>query len=171
MYGMLEETRSALEGELLQQWETVVKFHKPGKGKISKGDNYQQLPYLVLDYPAIFNQKEGVLAIRTMFWWGNGFSMTLHVNGELLQRYRDALMNNLEKMRLLDGYFGINEDQWQHHYEESNYCETKDLNREMLEKCFNKGFLKLSLRLPVEEHRSLIAWSAKNAKVLLSLFN
>ena len=49
--------------------------------KISKGENFQSLPYVMLDYPRYFH-KENTLAIRTFFWWGNFFSVTLHLSGE-----------------------------------------------------------------------------------------
>src|SRR5438552_3801445 len=39
-------------------------------GKISKGENYRLLPYVILDYPSFF-WKEKIFAVRTMFWWGN----------------------------------------------------------------------------------------------------
>jgi len=40
------------------------------KGKISKGEYYKGLPYLVLDFPTHFSEKN-IFAYRTMFWWGN----------------------------------------------------------------------------------------------------
>src|SRR5688572_24832334 len=46
--------------------------------KISKGENYLSLPYVMLDYPSAFS-KTGICAVRTMFWWGNFFSITLHL--------------------------------------------------------------------------------------------
>src|ERR1700733_216708 len=52
-----------------------------GTPKISKGENYKGLPYLILDYPRSF-EKEDILAIRTLFWWGHFFSITLHVAGK-----------------------------------------------------------------------------------------
>src|SRR5688500_20050079 len=48
--------------------------------KISKGENYMGLPYVMLDYPRCFG-KSDTFAIRTMFWWGNFFSVTLHLKG------------------------------------------------------------------------------------------
>src|SRR5437762_7300116 len=36
--------------------------------KISKGENYHGLPYLILDFPRFFEHKD-IFAIRTMFWW------------------------------------------------------------------------------------------------------
>ena len=50
--------------------------------KIAKGENYLQLPYVLLDYPRCFD-KENIFAIRTMFWWGNFFSITLHLSGSI----------------------------------------------------------------------------------------
>ena len=55
--------------------------------KISKGENYQGLPYLVLDYPRFFF-RDDVFAIRTMFWWGNYFSITLHLKGIFFEAFR-----------------------------------------------------------------------------------
>src|SRR5687767_11488510 len=48
--------------------------------KISKGENYEGLPYLILDYPRFF-KPDNIFAVRTMFWWGNFFSTTLHLSG------------------------------------------------------------------------------------------
>lgn len=39
-------------------------------GKISKGENYKGLPYIVLDFPR-FSDGKKLLIYRTMFWWGN----------------------------------------------------------------------------------------------------
>ncbi len=77
-----------LLGELHETYASILNderyfisiFKGTKSGKISKGENYLGLPYAILDYPAIF-KKEDVFAIRTMFWWGNFFSITLHVSG------------------------------------------------------------------------------------------
>jgi hypothetical protein len=50
-------------------------------GKISRGENYQLLPYIILDYPSYFS-RNNIFAVRTMFWWGNFFSITLHLSGD-----------------------------------------------------------------------------------------
>ena len=78
--------------------------------KITRGENYQLLPYVILDYPRCF-QKEQVFAIRTMFWWGKGISITLHVSGNVarmaaladLRRFHHVateLSNHLQLRRL-----------------------------------------------------------------------
>lgn len=51
-----------------------------GQPKISKGEQYEQMPWVMLDYPRCFD-KEGHFAIRSFFWWGHHFSIRLHVSG------------------------------------------------------------------------------------------
>ena len=70
-------------------------------GKIFRGENYRQLPYLVLDYPKHFS-KESVLAFRTMLWWGNFFSCTLHLQGKALDERRSSLIQNWRSFRKKD---------------------------------------------------------------------
>src|ERR1700737_3694132 len=38
--------------------------------KISKGENYKGLPYLVRDFPRCFD-KDAIFAVRCMFWCGS----------------------------------------------------------------------------------------------------
>ena len=64
----------AMFGELSGGWK---------EPKISKGENYKGLPWVMLDYPRVFG-KEDVYAIRTFFLWGHAFSITLHLKGCLL---------------------------------------------------------------------------------------
>src|SRR3989337_3789488 len=65
--------------------------------KISKGENYKGLPYLVLDYPRYFN-KEDAFAIRILFWWGNFFSGTLHLSGIYKKKYEEKIIRSFESL-------------------------------------------------------------------------
>ena len=47
--------------------------------KISKGENYLGLPYLILDFPKKL-EDENQFAVRNFFWWGNYFSTFLYFN-------------------------------------------------------------------------------------------
>ena len=62
---------------------------KSGKGRIFRGENYKLLPYMVLDYPRQFS-KESIFTFRSMFWWGNGFSFTLHLQGHAWEHFRKS---------------------------------------------------------------------------------
>ena len=68
----------------------VIKTSTP---KISKGENYKDLPYVMLDYPRCF-QKEKTIAIRTFFWWGNFFSINLQLSGEYKEQALPSLQSN-----------------------------------------------------------------------------
>ncbi len=59
--------------------------------KISRGENYEGLPYLILDYPRLFDISN-IFTIRIMFWWGNFFSITLH----LAESYKNENLNQIE---------------------------------------------------------------------------
>ena len=116
-----------------------------GSPKISKGENYRGLPYVILDYPRVFG-REDVLAIRTMFWWGHYFSITLHLKGQ----YRDGLLTAIQAyIPLLAAkgfHIGISGDEWRHELADDNYMALEGLDQPAIEKALDKGraFLKLS---------------------------
>jgi hypothetical protein len=95
-------------------------LESPISPKISKGENYQGLPYVMLDYPRLFG-REDVLAIRTFFWWGHAFSVTLHLKGEYLRRYLPVLKGEWARLAEAGFYIGISEDEWRHEHVEENY--------------------------------------------------
>ena len=95
-------------------------LESPISPKISRGENYQGLPYVMLDYPRLFG-REDVLAIRTFFWWGHGFSVTLHLKGEYLGRYLPVLRGSRERLAEAGFCIGISEDEWRHEHVEGTY--------------------------------------------------
>src|SRR5450755_2986522 len=67
-------------GMLMREAGMPIKEILETPPRISKGENYKGLPWVVLDYPRAFGRLD-VLAVRTLFWWGNYFSVTLHLKG------------------------------------------------------------------------------------------
>jgi len=65
-------------GEQMKADETLNAFFTKRTFKVSRGDNYLHLPYVVLDYPKI-SRAHFELHCRTMFWWGNYFSMNVFI--------------------------------------------------------------------------------------------
>ncbi len=124
---------------------------KPG-GKISKGENYKGLPYAILDYPAIF-RKEKIFAIRTMFWWGNFFSISLHLSGENFKpnpNFAKAIPFLKEK-----GFsVSVNENEWQHHSHPSNFVNINELNEDKINSLAYKNFLKIAKKTGLTEWNS-----------------
>jgi|SRR5580698_4036955 hypothetical protein len=103
------EMFAGLSGE----WRDV--FRSGTEPRISKGEQYKGLPWVMLDYPRVFG-KEDVMAIRTMFWWGHCFSMTLHLKGRYLQLYMPVIMTRLAELEAGGFGPGIAEDEWDHEH-------------------------------------------------------
>ena len=129
--------------------ETPIHF-SPGP-KISKGENYQGLPYVVLDYPRI-SSGEDLFFIRSMFWWGNFFSSTLQVAGSYREQVLPALLSSFESLALQDYYIGISEDPWQHHFESSNYKKLSVVSKdEFAFRLEQQSHIKIAARWPLSE--------------------
>jgi hypothetical protein len=123
--------------------------------KISKGENYNGLPWLMLDYPRYFQKENqtgreaGVFAIRTMFWWGHFFITTLHLSGQYKEKYSSAIVRSYDALSKNEFYTCINNEQWHHHFEEGNYLPVKDFAADDFADHIDKrSFVKLSCQLP-----------------------
>ena len=119
--------------------------------KISKGENYLGLPWLILDFPRHF-EKENIFAIRTMMWWGRFFSTTIHLTGKHKESFSKKIIEHYDQLSLQDAYFCINEDQWKHHLENDNYRLVKEISRTELEDQIHKSpFIKLAKKNPLSQ--------------------
>ncbi len=119
--------------------------------KISKGENYKGLPYLVLDYPRYFG-KDDHFAIRSMFWWGNFFSITLHLSGLYKKMYAPKLEKAFTLLKAESFFIGISNDQWEHHFETSNYLPADEMNETVFKNYISdKSFIKLAKKIPLDQ--------------------
>jgi hypothetical protein len=120
---------------------------KQSNGKIYKGENYLNLPYVIMDYPALFS-KTDVFAIRTMFWWGNYFSITLHTSGKYkrsIEKKSDTTFSFLQKKNF---FVCISEEEWQHHYEATNYKPAIDIKEAEVKEILRRQFFKTGKTIP-----------------------
>lgn len=118
--------------------------------KIYKGENYLQLPYVIMDYPRYFD-KEDIFAVRTMFWWGNFFSITLHLRGVYKTLIKECLYGD-QSLLPNEFFMGVNEDQWQHHFEEDNFLSLSQLSRQQRVALAEKNnFVKLAIKFPLDK--------------------
>jgi len=120
--------------------------------KISKGENYLGLPYIILDQPAFFRGQD-IFAIRTMFWWGHFFSVTLQLAGSYKMNFQQILINKLTAGELTkDLFICINENQWEHHFKQDNYRAIDELSFSEIENILTSGtFIKLAAKFPLEQ--------------------
>jgi hypothetical protein len=153
-----------------QQYRLLNSYHSfpeqiiHSSPKISKGENYKGLPYVVLDYPRSFS-KEDVFAIRTLFWWGNFFSVTLHIAGSYKNMYGEKIARSFESIRTTGFFVCISEDQWEHHFEADNYQSLEKFAASAFEEMITqKPFIKLSKKIPLHQ------WNDAE-KTLLEIFS
>ncbi|MBK5269525.1 MAG: hypothetical protein JJE22_00795 [Bacteroidia bacterium] len=119
--------------------------------KISKGENYNGLPYLILDFPRFFDQKN-IFAIRTMFWWGNFFSITLHLSGNNKILFSEKIISGYELLKEKEFYICVHEDQWEHHFENYNYVAMDTWNNnDFANKINTSTFIKLAHKFPLKQ--------------------
>lgn len=119
--------------------------------KISKGENYNGLPYVMLDYPRRFG-KEDVMAIRTMFWWGNFISITWHLKGKYKEYYRSVIKENRDLLVNHHFHISISEDEWRHDFSGENYRGLDTIDESSLEEILaNSSFCKLSVKISLHQ--------------------
>lgn len=163
---LLTETEKRLRHFVIGQKENLPDNLLAKAGKISRGEKYLQLPYQVLDYPRHFS-KESVFTYRTMFWWGNFFSCTIHLQGSALYCYRNTLLQYLLKAPLSDDLFVCVNDStpWEYHFESSNFIALSQISPSRLKELLNHhSFIKLSRKLPLERSDDLPAFALDSFK-------
>ncbi len=115
--GLLAGLSEEYRGVWAETGRTVI---HPGSPKISRGENYRGLPWAILDYPRVFSRDE-VLAIRTMFWWGHAFSVTLHLKGSYKELFLPVIRRRRAELAGAGFHIAVGEDEWRHELVPENY--------------------------------------------------
>ena len=157
MKEMLENLRNELQSLAIENLSTEVMVRE---GKISRGENYKGLPYLILDYPRL-TSEEGLFFVRCFFWWGKYFSITLQVSGLYKEKYERLILSNPEK--LSDYKMFIGDDPWVHDLNDRAY-EDIHLNYEN-----QNDFLKVARSWPLEEWNQIELTYRTEWKKLMAL--
>lgn len=119
--------------------------------KVSRGEQYRGLPYVVLDYPRIASGND-LLFIRTMFWWGHHFSSTLQLAGSYREQYGAVLQKQFTALSQRDFYVGGSPDPWQHHFGKDNYAPVAALDAEGFCQHLQTGeHTKIAARFPLQQ--------------------
>lgn len=136
-------------------------------GKISKGDNYRELPYFVLDFPRLFTQSDA-FAFRTMLRWGHEFSCTLHIGGESLALIGDKTINEI--LSSADLYFCISPTPWEYHFDSTNYVQANTLSKnEVKTHIESNQFIKISRYTNISKWNELEQFTLENFISFLNL--
>lgn len=137
--------------------------------KISKGENYSGLPYVVLDYPRFFDES-GFGAIRTMFWWGNFFSITLHISEGNKKVFEKKLINAYPLIQQEKFYCCISENEWIHHFFPENYISVSEMTEEAYRKRIEEAsFVKIATKISLERWETAEDFLLNHYKSLLEI--
>jgi hypothetical protein len=118
--------------------------------KISKGENYKGLPYIMLDYPRYFS-KENALAIRTLFWWGNFFSVNLQLAGEIKDEATPNLISHFSMLQQQGYWICSNNHPWDHYFEEGNYLPMQNITKTQFTVMLSKeSFVKIGKKISIQ---------------------
>ena len=89
-----------------------------------------------------------------MIWWGQYYSVTLHLGGAVWEAARPSLAQKLEPTT--PGYVGIGDDPFAHHFGPENYLALADTHPQQLESLLERDFVKLGMYWPLEERELLV---------------
>lgn len=149
----------------------LAKHTSTDSPKIFRGENYRQLPYMVLDYPRKFN-TDTVFAFRSMFWWGKEFSFTLHLQGRAWAFFKKGMAERMAGLEGKEFYSCVNTTPWQYHFEKDNYRPLDELiaggkTGMGLEQ---RDFIKLSRKIPAQDVERVPVFAAETFAMLIPLF-
>ncbi len=148
LFGELAHDKLLNEG-----WRKILinEDEKNFEPKISKGENYLGLPYLILDYPKKFNE-ENQFAVRSFFWWGKYFATFLLLSGNDLGKFLPKILSNFSLLKEKDFFISINDDRWIHSIDEDYFASIKNISKNEFETIIKTvGYLKLTTLFPVSD--------------------
>jgi hypothetical protein len=171
---IIEKTKALfgnLAGSLVKQtsryqnhFPEAVHLYSP---KVFKGEYYEGLPYVMLDYPRVFG-KDDVFAIRTFFWWGNFFSITLQLKGSYHQRYLPLLLKHKGLLAEEGFHIAMSDDEWRHDFGPDNYQPIMT-NDELIENTLNGKFLKIAVQVPLAHWNEATVLIEKHQNTIIGI--
>ena len=167
VYGLFGEL-STVYGTLLNDQSLIsadyAGFRSP---KISKGEQYENLPWVMLDHPRCFD-GENIFAIRSFFWWGNFCSITLLLSGNWRDQYAESVENYFSQgsTDINDWFICINEDPWQHHFRKDNYLTIAEWDNKPFA---SLPFIKLAKKIALPDWDNLDRFFGENYAEILNM--
>lgn len=148
-----------LFGQLSEAYKCELQKHSSlGKlgidlnsAKIAKGEQYEGLPWVMLDHPRHFTTSE-TFAVRSFFWWGNYCSITLQLSGRFAEIFGGEIEKYFRSRPPGGWFYCINEDAWLHHFRGDNYEEILPGGPPVLR---GRPFIKLAKKIPLTDWNRL----------------
>ena len=169
----IEEMWLLLKAEMQPLWDGFLQNKKISGSfepyKISKGENYKGLPYIVLDYPRHYS-KTDIFAYRAMFWWGNGYVFTLLLQGKYLDFFREKILENYSLLKGKNIFAYTGDSLWDYDIYTENYILADSLTREQIKSLTNNAFFKTGRQIPLKTSPAdIIAYGKESFDIFLQL--
>ncbi len=158
----------------LQQQETTLRNRLPGavftaSGKISRGESYQGLPWVMLDHPRYFTRDE-VFALRSFFWWGRSWCITLHLKGKYASILYNLAASQLDTLAREGFSLGYEGEEWDHDWINNNSLPFSGLTKkELLQRVQQAPFIKIGKRISLDHWQNWYTEIARIQQLLLDL--
>ncbi len=160
----------ALFGELSEQYRIIMDascLPQEAIGtrspKISKGEQYEELPWVMLDYPRNFTEDDA-FGIRCFFWWGNFCSITLQLSGKYQLAYAPAIEKYL-KGHKKDWFIVTGNDPWKHHFRKDNYVPVAEWEGDLS----SVPFIKIAQKISLHEWDGLADFFEEKYKAMVKM--
>jgi len=135
-------------------------------GKVSKGENYLNCPYLVLDFPRLFTKKD-IFSYRTIFWWGHYIGNAFILGGISYDLYIRKFVDNIDLLKKKDWHLCIYNNPWKLENEDSNYLPLNQLSTDQIYKfLISRSFMKVAR---IYSHHQYDRWPRESATFLTDL--
>ena len=105
-----------------------------------------------------------------MFWWGNFFSITLHISGKK-RMHNINFQNLLSLLKEQDFFVCINEDEWQHNFDSTNYITVNKIDKKQWDLVCTKDFFKISKKIELASWNETPQFLEKSYRELIELIN
>lgn len=134
----LEAKVTELFGEIAHNLELIIQNYnsdvpeelRSKNPKISRGNNYNGLPWTILDYPRNFD-KAGVFAFRLLCLRGNSFILTFHLSGSFYKHYKSKIFEKLDLFRQNEYLITQGNSEWDHVIKTDNYSEIPSITNKV----------------------------------------
>jgi hypothetical protein len=110
---------------------------------------------VMLDYPRFFS-AEDVMAVRCFFWWGNFFSITLHLKGRYRQMASESILSHHAFLSSRDYSIAVSEDEWHHHFGNDNYRPVNSMDVNEFRLCMTAlPYIKIARSFPLSSWENM----------------
>jgi len=149
----LSETGQKLVKEIKSDFPDIHKRFSRESPKVSKGENYHGLPYMVLDYPRFF-EKGYTFSFRITFLWGHYLNCSLHVEGNMIDIHSmEKRWATISKQQV---YVCIHSSPWEHYLTDPYFKLSSSMDVNEFKDHFEKNhFIKIASRLEFDQMKNL----------------